>query len=317
MIQELLEIYIKGDANIEQRKAVVEWIDQSPENLKEYIALRKLHDVVLWREDEIKQSLYHAKGRTSFLHNLLRHKSTYIGVAAVLMVALFAIYMPSISEMLRPVTYSVVEVPTGQRVNVKLPDGTNVWLNSNTKFKIPSNYTPDNRTCQIDGEGFFEVKKDPSHPFTLEASGYELKVTGTSFNVLSYSGSGIFETSLVEGRLTVADKADESIRYQLNPDQTIFYKDGAMYTKPIEDEDSMLWREGIYVFNDKDFGYIFKMLERYYEVNIDVKNLKVLTYRCTGKFRQKENINHIMKVLQKDNSFKYKIDESNSNITIF
>jgi transmembrane sensor len=93
-----------------------------------------------------------------------------------------------------------VIVPAGQRVQLVLADGTKVWLNSKTTFTYPAALSADkNREVTLNGEAYFEVKKDAEHPFLVKTNTYDIQVFGTTFNVYAYDNADYFETSLING----------------------------------------------------------------------------------------------------------------------
>ena len=74
---------------------------------------------------------------------------------------------------------------------------------------------------------------------------------------------------------------------------------------------------GVYSFKNEPLEAVFKKLEQYYEVRIINKNIEIASRPCTGKFRQKEGIEHVVKVLQKYVGFDYTLDEENNQIIIY
>ena len=85
-------------------------------------------------------------------------------------------------------------VPAGQRVKLTLQDGTEVWLNSQTKLTYPALFSGKERRVTVDGEAFFDVAKNPEKPFIVSSQGVEMKVLGTKFNVHSYPGKETIQT---------------------------------------------------------------------------------------------------------------------------
>jgi ferric-dicitrate binding protein FerR (iron transport regulator) len=93
-------------------------------------------------------------------------------------------------------------------------------------------------------------------------------------------------------------------------------KENQLLVAPLSDMDHFLWREGIISFDDATFSELLDKLELYFDVKIEIKNKAVPGYRCTGKFRTKDGIDHILKVLQQRNEFKYTINEKRNLIII-
>lgn len=93
--------------------------------------------------------------------------------------------------------------PAGQRAQLILQDGTEVWLNAKSKLVYPAQFTGEERRVIVEGEAFFDVAKDPSKPFIVSAQDIDMKVLGTQFNVYCYPDAGYIQTSLLEGSVRV------------------------------------------------------------------------------------------------------------------
>jgi ferric-dicitrate binding protein FerR (iron transport regulator) len=206
-------------------------------------------------------------------------------------------------------------VPAGQRAEISLEDGTKVWLNANTKLIFPNQFSGETREVQLDGEGFFDVAPGKSKPFIVKSEKVDVKVWGTRFNLMAYSGSETFETSLLEGSVEVI-KSNSSKGVMLHPNERISLVKEQLVISPISNMNHFLWKEGIISFDNESFPELVDKLELYFDIKIQVKNEKILSYKCTGKFRTKDGIEHILKVLQLRNNFSYRIDEKLNKITI-
>ena len=166
----------------------------------------------------------------------------------------------------------------------------------------------------LEGEGYFEVAHDEKHPFIVETQKYDIRVLGTTFNVSAYPNSDMFETSLIEGKVTVY-QPDTQNEIVLKPYEKVEARDGKLYKEAFTSDNDFLWRMGIYSFKNEPLETVFKKLEQYYEVKIINNNQEIAS--CTGKFRQKEGIEHVMKVLQKYVKFNYMQDDEKNQIIIY
>jgi ferric-dicitrate binding protein FerR (iron transport regulator) len=172
------------------------------------------------------------------------------------------------------------------------------------------------RNVKLSGEGFFKVARDVQKPFIVSTENYEVKVLGTEFNVLAYPKSNLFEISLLEGSLEVS-KPESDLEILLKPHDMIYQKGNTLIKKSIDDFNYFLWKDGIISFDNESFLDMVKKLELYFDLKIVVKNESINQYHCTGKFRSKDGIEHILKVLQLNNQFSFKIDEKLNNIIIY
>lgn len=313
MDRQILIRYIAGDATEAEKREVIRWIDATPENMREFLAVRKLYDLTLWNDTKpTKQTTTNRTYRRISIHRIAAEA---MKIAAVFLfgVLVFSIFQKQKSEL--AATQQTLYVPAGQRAELTLADGSHVWLNANTTLTFPTVFTSGIREVTVDGEGYFKVAKDPEKPFVVHTEKYEVKVLGTEFNLLSYSAEKNFELSLLEGSVEVLKTGAEN-GAKIQPGQKLFLENDQFYVTPITHNNYYLWKEGIISFDDEPFAEMAKKLELYFDLTIHIENRKILDYRCTGKFRGKDGVEHILKVLQLSNRFNYTIDDKRSTITI-
>ena len=206
--------------------------------------------------------------------------------------------------------------PAGQRAQLVLQDGTEVWLNAKSKLVYPAQFVGKERRVTVEGEAFFNVAKNPSKPFIVSTQDVDMKVLGTQFNVFCYPDAGYIQTSLLEGSVKVffPDKENEGVI--LKPDQQVTVSQGEMHVSPINLEDHFLWREGIYAFENEPLIEILKKMELYYYVRIVVKDTSLFNDTYTGKFRQRDSLDDVFRVLQQIRRFKIEKDKDRNIITL-
>lgn len=212
--------------------------------------------------------------------------------------------------------YTWVEAPKGQRVYITLADGTGVWLSPCTRLKVPNIFDGKQRVVELEGEGFFKVKKDPQAPFTVKTSRYHVRVLGTEFNVFAYPGSDAFKTELVNGSVYVYDKDDSRRGVYLKPDEKAFAVDGHLKKAASRYKQHLLQTEGIFTFGDQPFGELLKRLELWYDVKFTVKRPGILNESYSGKFRQSDDIGNILQAIKDVGKFDFRI-VSEKEIEIF
>lgn len=315
-MKELLVKYINGNCTDQEKIVVVNWLDASPENMKEYLALRKLQDMAIWQSDPIPRNQETIIKKASGL-NIKTISLELLKIAAVFVFAIivYHYFIPGSATPQAPVVMQTVYVPAGQRARITLEDGTNVWLNAKTTFLFPNHFSGNIREVKLDGEGFFEVAHDQSKPFIVKTETYDVKVLGTTFNLMAYSGKDNFETSLLEGSVEVL-KSGSAKGVLIKPDERIFLQNNQMVIAPIVQANHFLWKDGIISFDDESFPEIIAKLELYFDIKVVVNRDKPFNFRCTGKFRTKDGVEHILKVLQLSNKFNYTIDYKQNLITI-
>ena len=287
MNQDLLYKYFKGNANIEEEKQILDWVDASDENRKAFQKERMLYDIALFSEEKQSERL---KRKTRILP-ILQWTARIAAVMIILFGSglLFKDYRYNKSAQLQ-----TVAVPAGQRAQITLADGTKVWLNSQSTLTYASNFGRQERNVLLDGEAYFEVSKNEKIPFFVNTETNKVRVVGTSFNVCAYNGSNEFETTLVTGIVDIYTLKGEKPITRLEKGEFFGLYNGKAHKKILPSYDYLRWKEGLYCFDDSPLSCMFSKLEKYYNVKITVNNPKLLDYHCTGKFKEQDGIEHIL-----------------------
>lgn len=307
--------FFEGTASLEEEKAIREWLDASAEHRQILLKERKLFDAMLLWGADVKtpgQDVRHEslKSRSSLRTELLK-----VAAVVLLTLGLNALYH-SVFDQEEPIAMQTVTVPAGQRVNIKLPDGSNVWLNARTTLRFPFAFRSGRRQVELDGEAYFDIVKDKKHPFMVETSKAKVEVYGTQFNVDAYADRDEFETTLMSGSVQVVSAANPLDVQTLAPGSKAYLEEGRLKVAPVEDYNPYRWKEGLICFRNETFRNIMKDFEKYYGMSIHVENKQVLKYFYTGKFRQADGIDYALRVLQKDIRFTYHRDDENHTLFI-
>ena len=313
MNKDILYKFFEGNASFEEEAAVKQRMEESAENRLAFLKERKLFDamLLLGNEEIIKN------GKKRFSINLSSLRTELIKIAAVVAITLggsYFYYQSSLEKEL--MAMQTITVPAGQRINITLVDGTNVWLNARTSLSYPVKFGKNNRQVVLDGEAYFDVTKDKSKPFIVQTDNYNVEVLGTQFDVNAYSETGEFETTLMSGSVKVASASDSTQKITLKPNNKVFLQDGKLHVTAVDDYNPYRWKEGLICFKNETFTSIMKDFEKYYGLTIQVKNKNVFKYVYTGKFRQTDGIDYALRVLQKDIKFTYQRDDENQIIYI-
>ena len=176
----------------------------------------------------------------------------------------------------------VKENPRGQKARITLPDGSKVWLNSESRIEYRVDFTS-SRDVKLSGEAFFEVIKDAERPFRVTSKGVITTAIGTSFNISAFENEGI-EVGLVTGKVKVeAPVINENM--MLTPgQQASFNEEGRQLTLASFDEKKLLaWTRQTIVFESANFDEMKTTLERWYGVEIRVEGA-VGNIRFSGEF---------------------------------
>jgi ferric-dicitrate binding protein FerR (iron transport regulator) len=319
MNDETLQRYIEGYSSRQEKEEMAEWILSNEENKRHYLLLRRLYDAIIMSDPNISDASDEKHQLPTAKPIFRRMLYEVVKIAAVFLI-FFGIYhflLPDKQGMPESaVSMVTLHVPDGQRTEITLADGTKVWLNANTTLTFPSLFLGKERKVELNGEAYFEVTHNESKKFIVQTEPYQVNVLGTEFNVKAYRQNQGFETSLVRGSVEIASsQTGEKLR--LTPDQRAYFKDGHLAIATLPNHDHFLWKEGILVFEYKSIREIFDELQLYFDVKIEVKNKKLPNTLFTGKFRTKDGIEHVLKVLQHRHKFNYTKDSELNKIVIY
>ncbi len=194
--------------------------------------------------------------------------------------------------------YNTIETPKGGQYLVKLPDGTQVWLNAASSLKFPLAFSAKERKVVLTGEGYFEVAKDKSKPFRVMSGNQMVEVLGTHFNINSYADEGNIKTTLVEGRVKVHSAAKTNTDLILVPGQQAINTGQLMSLNANPDiEEIISWKEGSFQFNDSSLSSIMRQLSRWYDVDVEFVG-QVPDYHFRGRISRDTPITQIFEILK-------------------
>jgi len=320
-MNEQIEKYFLGELTTAQKDDLFKQMVGNPEQHDEFIRIQNSLALAISSGDtndkekaicylcEFKKRQKRQKTVTSF-NSLLKY-------AAVLIVGMFIAwgFFNKTQSLEDPASiYQKLTVPAGQRAHLTLSDGTTVWLNAKSTLEYPGVFTGDARELILTGEAYFEVADNPAQPFIVQSGNFRTQATGTQFNVFAYDN--FFEVSLVEGQVKVYRDGSADGTVVLNRNEKAILTGGQLVKKNTFNADDFLWKEGVYYFDDQPFSAIIEKLQLYYDVHIHITNKALLKTRFTGKFRQRDGIENVLKVIQMGYPFKFSKSEDGSNIYI-
>jgi transmembrane sensor len=188
---------------------------------------------------------------------------------------------------------NIVATQKGSRTTVQLPDGTKVWLNADSKIYYDEGFKKESREVRLEGEAFFDVKKDSSRPFVIRTSVVDIKVLGTRFNVKSYHDEDETETALVTGSIEIRIRNNPAKKIVLHPNEKLVVKHALNRDSAVKQKDTgntvmliqamrkdavyksspeTLWMENKLVFDGETLEEVCKKLERWYNVVIRIQD---------------------------------------------
>jgi transmembrane sensor len=234
-------------------------------------------------------------------------------------------------------TINHFNVPLGGRGEVILPDGSKVRLNAGSNISYSNNFGFAERNIILEGEGYFEVKTNPQMPFVVEASGLKIKAFGTTFNVKAYPEEEEIITTLVEGIVKIEG---ENIDLAMTPSQKVTYIKG-QYRHVLEEEEETrpgeeicapekrleiiepprlllarnidtreitAWKDGVFIFTAEKLSNLAVILERKFNVSIEIESDELKNHRFTGNFH-KETLEQILGIINMSAPIRYEIEK--------
>lgn len=201
--------------------------------------------------------------------------------------------------LLSTVQYASIVVPCGQQMQVLLPDGTSLQLNSDSKLRYPKTFGLFSRHVSLEGEGYFNVATDKNRPFLIDLKGLEVKVTGTEFNVKAYAADPNIYVTLTEGSILLKDSRKKE--YPLVPGQSAIYSRQSgtcQITQPQDIEAVQAWRTNSMNFYLTPLKEIIRVMERQYDTRFIINDSSLLSNRFTFS-TTKVNIADVLRDLEK------------------
>jgi len=206
--------------------------------------------------------------------------------------------------------YNTIRVPNGKRFDIILSDGTHVYLNSGSSMKYPVEFIKEGeRRVFLNGEAYFDVFSDKSHPFIVNINDTNVQALGTEFDISYYPEDSMFNTVLVKGSVKVFKKGNDyqtsvilepSYKAEWGKESKIFFVekvDTKIYTS---------WLNGKLIFKNTQFKNIIKKLERHYNVSIINKNTELNKQYFDATF-DVETIEQVLNSFKKSYEINYTI----------
>lgn len=231
-----------------------------------------------------------------------------LATVTIVLLSLSGIYVYRVYDTGRAATemaYTIKQTGLGEKLNLSLPDGSFIKLNSSTQLRIPDNYnTGTERVVYLDGEAFFEVARDESKPFKVISGSITTEVLGTSFNVNTTTGDDV-RVAVVTGKVRVANDNHVII---LHPrEMTTMGPATEVPAKETVDLDFVAgWRNNLLIFDKVSFEETINKIEQWYGVKFIIEGRPQHTGKYSGRFENK-SLQLVLDGLGFSSAFEYKI----------
>ncbi len=205
-----------------------------------------------------------------------------------------------------PVAFHTLYVPKGGEYSLQLPDGSQVWLNSETTLRFPVRFADNRREIFLCGEAYFKIAKNDSLPFRVNVSEGSITVLGTSFNVSAYEEDGIWQTTLVEGKVSLED-GERQILLEPDGQYSLDRNTGKRTLCQVDTEWYTSWRNGKFYFSAYAFEEIVKKLERWYDFTMTYEDEEIKGMHFSGTIDKHRPLNDVLSFLEKTADIHFEI----------
>jgi len=311
-IKELFERYQAGKATAEEKKLVEEWFARFDNQQHEILNENKKAEFF----DQIDQHIH-----SSFPVYEKKYwlASPWLQVAAVLLIGLGIFLFKTFRSQdsaIKPVTYTLISAPAGMKKQFTLPDGSSVYLNSDSRVSVPSDFGVKNRRILLSGEAFFVVTHNASKPFSIESGKLVIADIGTSFNVKAYPDESQIKVAVESGEVCI-EKTDagnklKTIARSLVHNQQLTYNNQSQehMLNYVQASDISSWKQNKLRFDNASFSDIARTLERWYNVKLVLKNDNPHLRHYTVSFNN-EPVDKVLYVLERLSGMNYRINNKN------
>ncbi len=331
MKQEILHNYFNGTASDDERREILAWVDASSANKEEF--LQREADFVFGNLPDSEPS---QAARAQIMHVVepkrkrLRILNAVASAAAIFVVGAFLWVLHdnnrlndqvasltaqnekliAIPELVQGESVLSYKVNPGVKGTIVLPDGSEVILNSASTLRTPARFENGKRVVELEGEGYFKVESNPDWPMYVRTSrGVTVKVTGTEFNLSTYSDDAALKLTLVRGKVSLLDEKSET-EVVVREKEEVVVGARAQLEKPTRKTADMKlntsWKDGYLVFDNTPIREVIKKMERWYGVDITVADASVMNNTFTASFRS-ESLQQVLTLLDITCGIKSKI----------
>lgn len=206
---------------------------------------------------------------------------------------------------------NTIKTPRGGRYQIRLPDGSMVWLNSASSLSYPTSFRGSERRVKLIGEAYFEIAKNERIPFRVESNNQVVEVLGTHFNINSYEDEDYTKTTLLEGSvrviLNLPDSSSPNMKLLKPGEQSLISSSQPkIRVENTDTEKAVAWKNGYFKFKNTPIKDIMREIERWYDVEL-VYDGKIPSDEFTGYVSNNVKISSVLKILEQSGGIKFTV----------
>jgi hypothetical protein len=332
---ELFKRYYENRYTKEDLQTIFSWFGDAGNDLIRRIAMNSAWSEMADRDFSVGEVSYDEECMLDSIHHRINQEEAetrqkrirgklppglfikFSKIAAVLFIPLLITTLLYVNQKLNLVfpdsdlRYTELHAPPFGRISFYLDDSTRVWLNNGSSLRYPTEFSGRERTVFLNGEAYFDVREDPSHPFIVETGEINIKVLGTRFNISNYDEEPSIITTLEEGKILLRlnkGNGNSQIIHELIPSrQSVFIKESRdVHVKTVNTEKYTSWKEGKLFLLDDPMRIVKQKLERWYNVDIVIRDPEILNYTYTGTFYQ-ETLDKVLGMMAVATPIRYSV----------
>ncbi len=308
-IQNIIKRYFRGQLSDNEYELLTDYLQDS--NNRQYFEQAKqewTHNSVLdetgrknWNRLEYKIN----KQKTTIVEMPVTRR-TWVQVASVAAMLILGLLAGSVLTYFLSGNHFnqeqlVFETPRGEKSMVTLPDGSEVWLNANSRL-VYNSFSANHRQVELKGEAFFKVARNEQAPFVVKTNECSVEVLGTTFNVMAYDEFGRKEITLLSGKVNVHLENNEQV---LKPGQALILKDQQFQIVEVNASQASGWVDNKFNFKNIPLSELMQRLENWYDVDITLENRTGREVNFTGTFKNEETIWQVLEAIKVYTPIKY------------
>ena len=331
----LLQKFYKGECTAQEAEEVMCWFEGGKEKEKLLAELKSYwenfegeeHPVYDHDASALRYKIQRRLNREENFQHPIRptrvvdiNRFYFLRIAAVLLLAVGLSFIMQVltpgQEMEAPAAMIVKNALKGQKQTIHLPDGTRVTLNAESKLTYPEQFSPGQRQVTLEGEGFFEVARDPAKPFRVFTQDIVTTVLGTSFNVKAYESENDIGIAVATGKVKVENSKDKKAPVQyLEPGKAATYaaNEQSFTISDFDWQATLGWKDGMLYFKEATLDEVTGTLERWYGVEIEWEGEEKQHWEYTGVF-DNQSLENVLQGMGYVQHFTYEIKEKDVKI---
>ncbi|MGE8428177.1 MAG: FecR family protein [Sphingobacterium sp.] len=215
------------------------------------------------------------------------------------------------NESLKEDLIATVNTPAGTMLKLQLEDGSEITLNAKTTLKYPLHFAKNKRVVEVDGEAYFKIAKNKKVPFQVVSNGQLIEVTGTEFNVNTYTKSKS-STTLVEGAVNLVANGQ---KLQLKPNQQALLASGQLSKKAVDPANYIAWLDNKFYFNETDLHTALQLIGQWYDLQI-IYTQPIKETLLYGEIQRTKSLSAVLKILERSH-IKFELIQENGIRKLF